>query len=80
MYENLYRFKEYPNESFASVIDRLMLNCEPSLTIMYRDKPKAHHINISTVSKDKLAKVKNDNRCRSHDEALWRVMHNDTSY
>lgn len=79
VYENLYRFKLFPSESFARVIDRLMLDCTPSLTITYRSKPKPHHINISIDSKLKLVEIKNYRNWKSLDEALWRVMNNDTN-
>jgi hypothetical protein len=36
-------------------------------------------LNISTNSKLKLAEIKCSHSYRSHDEALWRVMNNDTN-
>lgn len=76
MYENLFRLKIYPSESFASVIERLLQNDTVSLTITYKIKPKLHCVNISVDSKGKLTEIKSRHEYKSLDEALWRVMNN----
>lgn len=74
VYENLFRLKHEPHETFASVVDRLMENASPSVTIIYKCKPKPYYIKISTNSRDKLLEIKGYIKAKSLDEALWKVM------
>jgi hypothetical protein len=57
VFENLYRLKAFPHESFARVIDRIVKGA-PSETIVYHNKPKIHCIVVSPAGKEKPGRSK----------------------
>jgi len=79
VYERLIRRKNSPNESFGSVVDRIVKNKDPSSTVFYDSNQIKEFItiNISKNAHKRLTRLKNIYEYENINEAIWRLMTNE---
>jgi predicted CopG family antitoxin len=76
VYESLFRHKVTPDESMASVVDRLLSSGISLSDIRYKKDKSKNDIRITVQSREIINNIRKDNKIMTQSEIIWRVMNN----
>lgn len=76
VYESLFRHKITPDESMASVVDRLLSSGTSLSDIRYKKDKSKNNVRITIQARDIINNIKENNKNMTQSEIIWRVINN----
>ncbi|MCK9576549.1 MAG: hypothetical protein M0R51_11555 [Clostridia bacterium] len=76
VYESLFRHKVTPDESMASVVERLLSSGTSLSDIRYKKDKSNNDVRITVQSREIINNIRKDNKSMTQSEIIWRVMNN----